>query len=305
VMRLVLCAVAFLAIILPAPTIAGSGASLPDPNYLDPVPTQNGPVNRQSTVKTPRSVQTVNPAVRNLVIIAAGQSNIVNIAPSLYTPTNPSALDNMNVYDGAIYAAVDPLIGTSDQLSPSAGHPILRLADNLVTANLFDRVIIQPIGIGGTLIADWQTGFASNRIRAALNRLKARGIVAGTNVTIIIIWGQGESDALAGVSQAAYTAGLTAVIADSRAAGFTGTWFVAKQTWQNGVASTAIQNGQLAVINHGAGIWEGPNADALVGNACPGSSACRVADNIHWTDIGSAAYASAWQTALHAFGAPF
>lgn len=295
--------------------LAGSGGigggSPVDPNFTFPVPGNYGLINSATSGLTLRP-QTVNTGIRNLIIIAAGQSNIVDVAPTAYTPTNPAALDDLNIVDGAIYAAVDPLLGCSlgGPVGNQTGHPILRLADALVTANKFDRVIIVPVAIGGTLVADWQSSFPSNRIQAALNRIAAHGIVAGTNVTIIILWGQGESDNLAGTTQVNYTNSLNAVIAASRAAGFNGTWFVAKQTYAAAV-SAPVQAAQAAVVNHPSGVWAGANADALVGNVCGAAvnAACRIADNTHWTDAGSYSYAidttNGWQQALHAFGAPF
>jgi hypothetical protein len=95
-----------------------------------------------------RASQTLNPAVRNLVMLMPGQSNIADEAPSAYTPTNAAAIDNLNIYDGGIYNAVDPLLGCAI-IQAVGGNPILRLADNLITANLFDHVLLVPMADGG------------------------------------------------------------------------------------------------------------------------------------------------------------
>jgi len=278
----------------------GSGSSN-DPFVLPAIP---GHTFNQGTGAVSLRPQTLNPAVRNLVAVVAGQSNVCNVMPSAYSPSNASAIDNFNIYDGATYAAADPLLGADMNPGNGPGNAALRLADNLITAGLFDRVVLVPVGINASDVAFWQGSYAANRIPVALARLAARGIVAGTNVTIIVIWGQGESDNAAGTAQATYTAGLNAVIATSRAAGFNGTWFVAKQTYISGAASATIQAGQAAVVNHGAGVWAGPDADALVGSTCSGV-ACRQADLTHFSNAGAASYATAWQAALHLFGAPF
>jgi hypothetical protein len=60
---------------------------------------------------------------------------------------------------------------------------------------------------------------------------------------------------------------LSAVIAQSRAAGFAGSWYVAKQTYVQGTTSSAVQAAQAAAPN-GRTIFAGPNADALIGNVC-------------------------------------
>lgn len=272
---------------------------------LTPVPAANSVVYLDINTKTVAS-QVIDLTKKNLILIAAGQSNFEDVAPSAYTATNAANIGNLNIYDDVIYNGTDPFLGTT-QLSTNVGHPANRIADALITNGKFDRVIIVPIAVSGTLVADWDTGFASNRFAVTFKRLAQRGIVAGSNVTIVVLWGQGESDNANGTSQATYTAELNDVIAQTRAAGFNGTWFVAEQTYIIGAASAAIQAAQAAVVSHGAGVWAGPNADALVGNVCGPSAnaACRQADQTHWVDNGSYSYAAAWVTALHAFGAPF
>lgn len=254
--------------------------------------------------------QTLNPAVRNLVIIAAGQSNMADVGPSAHSPSNGSVLDQLNIYDGAIYAAADPLLGTSYPRSAGVaiygpGNHMLRLADSFVTAGLFDRVVIVPVGVGATRVDQFEPGsYGGKIIPVALRRLAALGIVAGANVTITILWGQGESDTDAGTSQAAYTASLNNIIATSRAEGFTGLWFVALMSRSLGSASAAVVAAQAAVVDHGANVWAGPNLDALNGNNCS-AMACRQADDTHFSDAGMASAAAAWKTAMALYGAPF
>lgn len=296
------CFIALCCILDCSSMLAADGFSAsPDPFILTAIPANNGAINNNTKVTSLRSLQALNPMVRNLVIVAAGQSNITNAAPSAYTPTNGSKIDNFNIYDGGSYAAADPQLGCTNT---SIGHPIFRLADNLITANLFDRVVIVPIGVGGTSVAEWESGTESTRIGVAFARLSSRGLVAGTNVTVIVVWGQGETDTQIGTSQGAYTASMNNVISQSRTAGFTGLWFVAKQTFLQGVVSAPIQAAQVAVVNHGANVWGGPDADAMINNTCSGV-ACRQGDNIHFSDAGSASYAAGFQAALHAYGAPF
>lgn len=278
-----------------------------DPNYISPQLSTN-PLNINVNGVALRS-QTVNTSIANLVLIVAGQSNLTDVAPSLFSPVNGSALDAMNINDGAIYAAVDPLPGCS--LTFSGGNPALRLADALVTGGFFARVIIAPIAIGNTAVADWATGADASRFAVIMQRLAARGITpAMTNVTFAVIWGQGENDTNIGTSQASYTASLNAVISASRAAGMSGRWFVAEQSWNGNMVSSAVEAAQAAVVNNPSGVYVGPNADALIGSACSGV-ACRQSldpggsTNLHFSDAGSASYASAWQTSMHASGSPF
>lgn len=275
------------------------------------IPAQIGFVNRNTNgVALSASGQTLNPAVRNLVLIVAGQSLCEDIAPTAYTPANPTKIDNLNVYDGALYVAGDPQIGTGYPNANGApyigpGNPYFRVADTLITNNKFDRVVLAPVCVGSTSVADWQSGITSNIFQVVMYRLADRNIVAGTNITIAAIWSQGVTDAIAGTTQVAYAASLNAIIANSRTAGFTGIWFINTESYTGSTVVAAIQNAQASVINHGASVWAGVNEDVLIGNAC-GGLACRAAiDGLHWSDAGSIAVAAGEVTAMALAGAPF
>lgn len=302
----------FFAVVL-SPSVAGEIAvSAPDPFTLQFAMTCCGNAPNSKTL----SSQTIDTTKRNLVIVAAGQSLAGDNSSTAYTPTNGSKIDNLYLYDGGIYQASDPLLGpTNDGTSLGPGNFLLRLADDLITAGLFDRVIICPIGVGGTTIAGWDTGLESDRFGVAYRRLAAKGIVPGlTNTTIVILWIQGEQDNANGTTQLAYSTGIGDVITAARNAGFTQglvPFFVPEESWNAGTVSTAVENAQIAIINHGSNIWAGPNSDAFNGNVCGSASnaACRQADNTHLTAAG--AYSNAgtggggWRAALHAYGPPF
>lgn len=296
------------ALVLGGSAFAQKGAAPVDPFRLPPIAPQGGVVNlinANTNGLTPRASQALNPAVRNLIIVGAGQSNMADSPQaSAYSPANPTALDQFNINDGALYPAVDPLLGCS--LNSGGGNPLLRLGDNLVTAGLFDRVVLASVAIDGTAVVEWETGTYSTRLPVIFKRLAAKGLIAGTNVTVIVLWGQGETDTTNGTSQAAYTSSLNNVIAATRAVGFAGTWFVAVQTYNIGSTSAGVAAAQGAVVNHGSNVWAGPNADAIIGTTCGGLT-CRP-DNLHFGNNGMPIYVgsvSGWQFALHAFGAPF
>lgn len=254
--------------------------------------------------------QTVNPAVRNLVLILSGQSNCSDVVPSAYSPTNPTKLDQLNIYDGAIYTAADPLLGTSYPRSAGVavngpGNAYLRLADTFITNGKFDRVVLVPTCLGSTAVADWAPGGDFDDVfTLAMRRIAARGITSGVNITIAAIWAQGETDTLRGTGQTPYTDSLNAFITASRTAGFTGIWFVNSESRNVGSTSAAVVAAQAAVVNHGASVWAGANADALAGATCS-ASACRQADDTHWSNAGAASIAAATYTAMGLAGAPF
>jgi hypothetical protein len=122
-----------------------------------------------------------------VILIIAGQSNAANSFPTPYTPSNTTVY-NLNVYDGAVYKAVDPLLGCST-VAP-AGHFGGRLADKIIAAGPATKVVLVPVSISGTVVSQWTgpTNFG-NRISVAIARLAARGLTPS-----VILWGQGESD---------------------------------------------------------------------------------------------------------------
>lgn len=241
----------------------------------------------------------INPAIRNLVLIIAGQSNMTGVASAVHSPTNGAVLDNFNVYDGQLYAAADPLLGSGYIFQSLGGNARgclgTRLGDALITDDKFDRVILAPVAIGGTVISQWADGALANRIPAVLGRLAARGIVEGPNVTFALIWGQGESDH--STSQSDYTAAFGRLVARARAAGLAGRVFVAQQTRAAGVNSSTIWAAQAACVDNPAGVFLGPDADAI--------TAGRYFDNTHFDTAGLSSLTTAWQAALVASGAPF
>lgn len=233
-----------------------------------------------------------------IFLLVVGQSNVCNVGPTTYVVTNTGKVLTFNLCDGATYTAVGPMLACSTQFA--GGIPFGRnfapvLADLLINAGKATKVGIACIGVGSTFVAGWQSLNPSTRIQAIYNRLTARSIVPSA-----ILWGQGESDTGAGTTQTDYQNSLTAVIASFRTVGFSSSipFFVAQQTWFGGATSAGIRAAQAAVVNHGSGIWAGPDSDTLnAGN--------RQAGNTDFNDAGVDAYAALWQTALGLYGAPF
>lgn len=282
------------------PSFAGSfgtAASAPDTNQLSyPTPPGNPYCCGTNTAGKTLSSQTLNNGIRNAVLVVAGQSNASNNEGTAYTPANPTKIDNLNIYDGAIYVASDPLLGTAnDNSSLGPGNVATRIADTLITNNKFDRVIIVSIAFSATAVADWATGLEYDRFRVAVSRMAAKGLTPTA-----VIWMQGENDNQLGTTSSAYQASLTTVINNARAAGMSSAvpWFIAKESYINGTTSAQVVSGQTSIVNSGNAVYAGPNLDAF-------TSASRQADNTHFNATGSAQAASAWITSLAAYGAPF
>ncbi|WP_315804027.1 sialate O-acetylesterase [Bradyrhizobium sp. SZCCHNS3002] len=265
--------------------------------------------------RTLRTAPQINTGIKNLVLIIAGQSNGATEAPSAYVPTNGSAIDNLNIYDGGIYPWVDPPLGSTWAYQSfggtgstcatlqSCGHVGARIADIFISGNgtvpagTFNRVIIAPVAVGGTSISQHSIGGPLyNRICQAMQRLANRGITPSvTNTTFAIVWVQGESDT--GTTLAAYQAALNNIQAKAVSCGFSGRFFVNIQTWLSGTVNPTIQSAQSGIVDN-TKFWAGFNADSL-------GSGNRIADNTHFNDSGVSALATGIANAMHASGAPF
>jgi hypothetical protein len=242
-------------------------------------------------------VPTINPAVKTLVLITAGASNGASVGPSAFVPTNLRVIDNLNIYDGALYADLDPLLGQT-QSSLGTGSIGPRLADLLITNGSFARVILVPIAIGGATSAMYAPGgVLYDHSCVAMRRLASHGITPATSgVTFAAIWHMGENDS--GVPQATYQANVSAQTTHLNACGFSGRQFVNKETILANTANGTIQAAQAALIDN-VTYFVGGNMDSLTGRTD------RQADGTHLTAAGQASQATLEYNAMHASGAPF
>ena len=100
-----------------------------------------------------------------------------------------SSVYNFNFFDGKVYAAKDPLLGSSHDRS----NLMTRLGDLLVERGNYQTVLLVPIAHGGTFISEWSpAGRMFPRIRATIERLRSQQ----TRITHIL-WQQGEAGVLA------------------------------------------------------------------------------------------------------------
>jgi hypothetical protein len=213
-----------------------------------------------------------------LVLVGVGQSNIANSENALYTPTNASKIDNLNVFDGGVYEGVAPLLGCG--VHNVGGNWMVRLADKLITAGYCDRVILAPIARGSTLVADWAPGgFMHGNLGAVCRRLSAANLpISG------FLWAQGESDHA--TSQSAYSADLNAVIEAVRDDGFNAPWLIGKSTYTAGTTSATIRAALSEVVGSNPNVYNGADTDSL-------GSSYRW-DNVHYNATGADAVADLW-----------
>ncbi|MBY5630423.1 sialate O-acetylesterase [Rhizobium leguminosarum] len=197
---------------------------------------------------------------RTAVIVFIGQSLSVNSVPTAYTPVN-SNIDQLNIWDGKLYRAKDPLLGVNGGGPGFRGTWLLRMADKLITDGHYDRVIIVPMAVGNTRVGQWSDPglepYLFNRINTV--GLRMRDTVLPCTA---IMWGQGESDGIAGTSQAAYAASLNKVIAEFNRT-FPGCpMLVAQEAYYYGNTSPAVLAAQASVVNNTT-VFAGENVESI------------------------------------------
>lgn len=261
----------------------GSGGSVSDPFRLNDLRGTISTTNNGYNAPAGRTV--VNPTSltgRIKVLVLLGQSNIVNSGQGgTHTLVNTTKVHNLNIWDGGLYRAADPLLG-GDGIYSCMGT---KLGDTLVTDNYADHVVLVPVAIGATTVAQWAAGgICNHRIGVAFRRIAAVGLTP-THV----LWQQGESDQPS-TTQNAYTTSLNSVI--STIQGFTNAKiFVSKTSWLGGSVSAAVQAAQTASWN-GTTVIQGPNTDSL-------DSSNRTA-NTDFTFNGMTAVAALWAPIIEA-----
>lgn len=223
------------------------------------------------------------------VIVVVGQSLSVNNVPTAYIPTQN--VDQLNIYDGKCYKAKDPLLGinvSGGAVTDQRGTWMSRMADNLVAHGKFDRVILVPMAVGATSVAQWADNLNAPYLFNNINVVGLRIRDAKLGCTAIM-WGQGESDTGAGTSQATYAAALSKVIAEFNRAMPACPLLVAQESYYYGATSAAVLAAQAAAVN-GTTVFAGENVDSI-----PSTSRY---DNTHLNETGAAQRASLAEAAL-------
>jgi hypothetical protein len=218
------------------------------------------------------------------VFITAGQSNIANWSGASYAPSNGSKIDNLNFFDGGIYAAADPVLGSDGD----EGYWPMRLADKMIAAGTCGRVILVPVAVGASAITEWAPGGAHHqRLSIAFARCAALALpVKG------VLWQQGEAETNTGATQQFWEDGFNAMVSAQLALGNDAPWFVGISSYSHGVTSAAVQAAQAAVVDNEV-TFQGGNSDTI-------TSATYRVSNHHFNATGANANADLWKAALEA-----
>ncbi|TBB27346.1 hypothetical protein ELH48_09380 [Rhizobium ruizarguesonis] len=198
---------------------------------------------------------------RTAIIVFIGQSLSVNSVPTAYVPVNPNSIDQLNIWDGKLYRAKDPLLGINGGDPAHRGTWLLRMADKLITDGYYDRVIIVPMAVGNTRVGQWSDPglepYLFNRINTVGLRLRDAGLPCTA-----IMWGQGESDTSAGTSQASYAASLQKVIGEFNHAIPGCPMLIAREAYYYGNTSAAVLAAQASVVNNTT-VFAGENVELV------------------------------------------
>ncbi len=221
------------------------------------------------------------------VILSIGQSNASNqIFPGAFVPANAANILNFNIGNGGMYQATKPLLGAN-----GSGSTIwLNLADQLITAGVYTKIILVPIAIGATYVADWAAGGRLNhRIAAASLRCVTSGLIPD-----FICWQQGENDA-GGTSAADYAARLRSVVQTFRDNGVSSPFFTAISAHVpsgNPTLMNRVRQGQADAASAPLGIYIGPDTDVYTGVTY------RDVSDLHFNDNGAGSVATLWMSAI-------
>lgn len=216
------------------------------------------------------------------VFVTLGQSQTANAGETPFTPDG--SVFNLNPFDGRLYRARDPLLGCNEE----RGNFASRMGQMLVRAGRWSSVVLLPIGVCGTAIAEWvPDGHLHHRIVAAVGCLRTAGLTPTA-----LLWGQGEADAVPGADGERYRASLLRIVDAFRALDVDAPFLVAVSTFCNAASdgNAVIRAAQRAVVSAPQGIFAGPDTDRL-------GIAYRY-DNCHFTDEGLWAVARLWAGAI-------
>ncbi len=192
---------------------------------------------------------------KTAVILIAGQSNAANSGAERHTTRYPDRV--LNFVAGRCIVAGSPLLGSNG----FAGEFWTPFADQLIASGAFDRVILAPVAVGGSKVAQWASGGALN---ASMKPLVA-DLVSRYRVTHVL-WLQGELDLMLGTDAAAYRRNFLSFAASLRASGVDAPIYVAKATrcgpgWKD---PNPVRAAQQELADTQPGLKAGVDTDLLL-----------------------------------------
>jgi Carbohydrate esterase, sialic acid-specific acetylesterase len=219
---------------------------------------------------------------RTGVLLIAGQSNAANSAAQRHETRHPDRV--LNFISGRCYVAASPLLSSTG----FAGEPWTLMADELIEQGAFDHVILAPVAVGGSNIAQWAKGGALNASMIPL----LQDLTTHYRVTYVL-WHQGESDFALKTDPARYKEQFLSFVETLRVNAVDATVFVSTATrclpgWSE---PNAIQSAQRELASAHPQFEPGVDTDKLF-------EAQDRYDDCHFADSGEVKTARAWAAIL-------
>lgn len=193
-----------------------------------------------------------------LVLLVLGQSNAGNHGVNNPAEAGPGAPKARVFVGSGCQLTADPLPGGT------GGHGSIwsRLPSHLHSLGLDRPVVVALLAVDATRIKEWSatSGPLVARLDALLGQLKLAQLQPD-----LVLWQQGEADALAGTPEAAYAEGLERLRAHLRAAGLSAPVLAARSTMCQGGNGAAVRSAISQVVARHADMRLGPDTDALQG----------------------------------------
>jgi len=125
---------------------------------------------------------------RTMILVPAGQSNAGNSGGQRFASEYGGKV--INWFAGRCYIASSPLLG----MGGDGGEVWTALGNRLISEGVYDQIIIAPISLGGSNIAQWHSGHMAAEMEQRLKLLASQYSVTD------FVWVQGEADAVQGTS---------------------------------------------------------------------------------------------------------
>jgi hypothetical protein len=216
------------------------------------------------------------------VILIAGQSNAANSGAERHATRYPDRV--LNFVAGRCFVAASPLLGTNG----FAGELWTPLADKLIESGAFDKVILAPLAVGATKVAQWAEG---GDVNATMKPL-VEALVSRYRITHVL-WHQGESDLMLGTDADSYRKSFLSFAASLRAQGVEAPIYVSRATrcgpgWK---VPNPVRTAQVELLDSKSGLKTGVDTDLLL-------EAQDRYDDCHFAASGQMKAAKAWAELL-------
>ena len=221
---------------------------------------------------------------KTMVLLAAGQSNLVNNAGQRYTSNSGNRI--VQIWNGKCYQAFSPLLGTSG----ASGESLTLLGNKLIASGMADQIVVVAAAIKGTGISRWKAGGDMNDLLGdAIADVKKNYRVTH------VLWHQGESDFDEGTSAQNYSSMFSSLVSTLRERGVDAPIFtsVASKCRVNPLwkPNNPVATAQRSLPDKSKNIFLGVDTDTLL-------TAIDRFDDCHFSATGQEKFADAWVKAI-------